>query len=150
MENPSNESLVNRQYATFKEFIRFLVDPDNWPTRTDIHWNLYYNESRPCEIKFDFIGEFDQMGVETVYILKHLLDVDMSLIQNITWSPSKTHTRLLQYYSQVGKENIRKIWEIYKMDFELFGYRFPGPLQPLFSVVGQGNSLSKFDDKQIS
>lgn len=38
---------------------------------------------------------------------------------------------VLEYYSQVPTEYIKRLGELYGSDFEMFGYEYPGAVKPL-------------------
>lgn len=129
-DNPSAESLKRGHDVTFAEFIQYRTDPET--REKNPHWSLYYDLCHVCDISYDFIGSFENAEIEVPFVIKNVIKVNSSKLQDLTWRPSGTSDILLEYYSQVSKENIRKIYNIYKIDFELFGYSFPGPLEQLF------------------
>ena len=52
----------------------------------------------------------------------------------VTFPPVHKSTRsseVLEYFSQVPSEYINRIGELYRSDFEMFGYDFLGEVQPL-------------------
>ena len=45
------------------------------------------------------------------------------------YRPSKTSPYMLDYYSQLTKDEILELGKQFELDFKLFGYDFPGPLK---------------------
>lgn len=60
----------------------------------------------------------------------------MAGIDNVVFPPihsSGADEDFLKFYSQVPLQLIFRIGEIFRKDFEMFGYSFPGPLKELLS-----------------
>ena len=54
----------------------------------------------------------------------------------VTFPPvrkSTSSSEVLEYYSQVPSECITRIGELYRSDFEMFGYDFLGEVRPLLN-----------------
>ena len=49
---------------------------------------------------------------------------------------------VLEYYSQVPTRYITRLGELYRSDFEIFGYDYLAPVQPLLNNSEQTTSLS--------
>ena len=47
------------------------------------------------------------------------------------YRPSKSQPYMMEYYSQLTKDEISRLGKIFELDFKLFGYDFPGPLKDL-------------------
>ena len=122
----TEEDLKSGLGLTFEEFTRYIAGKgaSSW----DHHWGLYDDICRPCKIKYDFIGHFENMDEEGPYILKKV-GVDHLVSGN--FKPSKTSSRLIEFYSQIPKRRIEKILDLMRSNFEMFGYQYPGPLEDL-------------------
>ena len=48
------------------------------------------------------------------------------------YQPSKTKSHVLDYFSQLAKGEIVQPGRLFELDFKLFGYSFPGPLEEIF------------------
>ena len=90
------------------------------------HWRSY-EQICPCEVDYDFIGHFENLGEEAPHLLR-TIGVDHYVIFP-DYHPSRSKPYLLEYFSQLSKEEIFKLGKFYELDFKLFGYDFPGPLK---------------------
>ena len=120
--------------VTFTEFLKFIVTSSNYLTRDD-HWRQYEHLCFPCTFKFDFIGHFETLADDAAYMLKKA-----GIDDRVSFPPvrsSRAKSDLITYYSQVPHEIIFKVREVFRSDFEMFGYPFPGPLTSLL-----GNSTN--------
>ncbi|XP_072038175.1 carbohydrate sulfotransferase 14-like [Amphiura filiformis] len=107
---------------TFTEFVRYLVDKAGH--RTNVHWKPIHKQNFPCEIEYDIIGRLEDAHEDIPYVLKRVG------IYNLTdygkGPPRKTSNDLIvKYYSQLPKDLLHTLYEIYEPDFTLFGYDMP-------------------------
>ena len=115
----------------FPLFIRHVLSHNHSLTTMNQHWRSY-EQICPCEVDYDFIGYFENLGDEAPYLLK-AINVD-HYVTFPEYHASKSKPYLLEYYSQLTKEEIVKLGKFYEMDFKLFGYDFPGPLQAVLET----------------
>ena len=120
-KNPSTESLARGHDVKFEEYIQFILDGNR-----DEHWDRFYSRCHPCALEYDFIGYFEDMQHELPHAL-HAAGVQQVPMQ-IPYVSHNTTTRVREYFSQLPKQMLLDIAELYKYDYELFGYPFPGPL----------------------
>ena len=67
----------------------------------------------------------NQPLITSFYIKKGLiLRVRLKLF-HIFRNKSTQHDTMLRYYADMGPETIRQLYEVYKADFEIFGYELP-------------------------
>ena len=115
--------------VTFIEFLKFIVTfQSNYLVRDD-HWRQCEHLCFPCTFKYDFIGHFETLVDDVPYMLKKA-----GIDDRVAFPPyhsSKAASDLMAFYSQVPREIILKVGEVFKSDFEMFGYPFPGPLKSL-------------------
>ena len=112
--------------VTFTEFLKYIVTSSNHLTRNP-HWRQYQQLCFPCNFKFDFIGHFETLAEDAAYMLKKA-----GIDDRVAFPPvrsSRVESDFMTYYSQVPREIIFKVGEIFRSDFEMFGYPFPGPLK---------------------
>lgn len=103
---------------TFSEFIWYLTHN---PARDfDEHWSPYWNRCDPCLVDYDFIGKIETAKHDFPYAF-HKVGIDSSADW---WDAIEQIPRslTLRYFSTVSEEAIQKLYLIYKLDFELFGY----------------------------
>ncbi|XP_078463028.1 carbohydrate sulfotransferase 8 [Lampetra planeri] len=58
--NASREALRSGEGVTFREFLRYLLDPRR-PLGMDIHWEAATRLCHPCAISYDFVGKFEEL-----------------------------------------------------------------------------------------
>lgn len=118
--------------VTFNEFLRYILTyPDSFISRDD-HWKQYGNLCFPCVIQFDFIGHYETLDDDDATYLLKLAGIDDRVVFPPIHS-SRADDDFLKFYSQVPHQLIFRIGEIFKKDFEMFGYSFPGPLKELLT-----------------
>ncbi len=114
--------------VTFTEFLKYIVTSSNHFARNP-HWRKYQHLCFPCTFKFDFIGHFETLADDAAYMLKKA-----GIDDRVAFPPvrsSSAASDFMTYYSQVPRDIIFKLREVFKSDFEMFGYLFSGPLKSL-------------------
>ena len=115
----------------FSLFVKFVLSYNHSSMKMNPHWRSY-EALCPCEVDYDFIGHFENLGHEAPHLLK-AIGVD-HYVTFPEYHPSKSKPHLLEYYSKLIKEEIFKLGTFYELDFKLFGYDFPGPLQVVLDM----------------
>ncbi|XP_067859266.1 carbohydrate sulfotransferase 12-like [Heptranchias perlo] len=115
---------------TFINFIQYLLDPR---TEKDMpfneHWRQVYRLCHPCQINYDFIGKLESLDEDASYLLK-LLNVE-KLVQFPPSLRNRTVTSWEEdWFARIPVAWRRKLYELYKPDFVVFGY--PKPTNLLF------------------
>ena len=76
--------------------------------------------------RFDVIGKFETMKEDVEYIINASnLNISPSSFPRINSHSSHNngHKLLsLRYFQDIDTESIKKLYDIYKIDFEMFGY----------------------------
>ena len=104
---------------SFKLFIEFLVET---PVRLfDIHWMPIYLTCKPCLVDYKFIGNTDTMKEDSEKIRKKI-GVKRSLPLDHVQPSGNSKTKIHKFYSDFDKKLLDKLYNIYEMDFILFGY----------------------------
>ena len=112
---------------TFAEFIQYFSND----TPRNEHWQQYEQLCHPCVINYDFIGNLETLDEDASLLLK-MAGID----DHVTFPPSHKSTdsdEVLEYYSQVPTRYITRLGELYRGDFEMFGYDYLTPVQPLLN-----------------
>ena len=123
------ENCAKCSRPTFDEFTSYV---DTLPGKStwDMHWRPAHQTCYPCAVNYDYIGYFDTAKEDADYILEKLhLDKEVKFP---SFSGSRTPELLRGYYSQIPLDRIIRIAEIYRTDFEMFGYKYPDPIKTLF------------------
>lgn len=121
--------------VTFTEFLKYIVTYTGYMTSND-HWQKYEQLCFPCAFEYDFIGHFETLEEDAVYLLKKA-----GIDDRVAFPPvrlSRATSDFMTYYSQVPHEVIFKLGEAFKPDFEMFGYPFPGPFKNLLANYTRG------------
>ena len=122
---PQDYEPKGKNFVSFREFIQYYSDNKS----RDHHWRQYEKLCHPCVINYDFIGHLETLEEDAALLLK------MAGIDDRTTFPpihnSTDSSDVLQYYSQIPPEYITRIGELYRSDFDMFGYEYLGPVKQL-------------------
>ena len=107
--------------VTFDEFLNFVINIGKgyW----DEHWQTYDKLCHPCGIQYDFIGRFENLEEEAHFVLSGIRRKSSVSFPYV--EPSSTPSKLSLYYSQIPRERLDRVLEIFSGDSEMFGYDFP-------------------------
>ena len=114
-----------KTFVSFREFIQYYSDNK---TRNQ-HWRQYEKLCHPCIIDYNFIGHLETLAEDAPLLLK-MAGID----GRVTFPPVHNSTgssEVLKYFSQVPSEYITRIGELYRSDFEMFGYEYLGAVRSL-------------------
>ncbi|KAJ7384296.1 hypothetical protein OS493_022933 [Desmophyllum pertusum] len=135
--NATQRALEELNDITFREFIEYLVTKgsNSGPQGMDRHWDIHVYSCCMCDVKYDFIGHYETLEQDLADFITAAglsgKDAKRYAAVKMKISPSGTASQLLEYYSQVPLEWIDTLGRIYKANFQMFGYNFPGPLKSL-------------------
>ena len=112
---------------TFQQFLKLILKLK--PGKFNGHWNRYHDHCNPCSIDYDFIGNTNQLSEEIPYILEkiHVRADELpkkTFHENKVKRPAKNRTR---YYADIPRDVIKALWNVYKGDYEMFGYNYTVP-----------------------
>ena len=136
--NATQKSLHAGDDVTFKEFIEYILKEGVYEGLNP-HWNTYEGQCMPCYVHYDFIGRFEFLSQDANYLLRKTGVYDFIRFPDEDFS--STRDELLKYYSQIPLEWISHLGRIYRSNFDMFGYPFPGPLEPLFRAATGSEEL---------
>ena len=107
---------------TFEEFIKYLIDTD-LVLYSDDHWMPYYLHCTPCHIDFDVIAKFETLQRDQNYIIqkRKLQDRIQPSWKHLT-KGMETSRMVQKYFSTINKDDLYKLYNKYRLDFELFDY----------------------------
>ena len=119
------EALKRGHDVTFEEFLTFIVDdviPES--ERVNPHWDTYQHLCHPCHVKYDHVIKFETLEEDNTAILKRYFSVSNATEffpkRNMKSVPSKDI--MMQYYSNISKALIYKVYNMFKVDLDMFGY----------------------------
>ena len=134
--NASKNSLEKLNDITFLEFIEYLVTKgSNKSTPVmDWHWDSYVNICGMCAINYDFIGHYENFDQDLADFKEaaELLPEVAKRFDARASNKSDTASSMPSYYSQIPIEWIDILGRLFRANFEMFNYDFPGPLKSLF------------------
>lgn len=115
------QSTLSQIEPTFEEFVRYLVDTD-LSLYADDHWIPYYLFCTPCLVNYDVIIHFESMQEDVQLLLDRLGDHSGPEWKHRS-SGSKSGSHLMKsFYGQVSRSTLKKLYDKYRLDFELFDY----------------------------
>ena len=113
--------------VTFEQFATFLVLQWREGVSFQAHWREQHNLCDPCQIQFDFIGHYETLEEDALFILRKTnLENKVNFPH---WNPTDTNSLMQEYYSTLSFLRIKQLQSIYQKDIELFGYSYPRSLE---------------------
>lgn len=116
-QNASNESLTRGDDVTFKEFATYLIGQEGVLNE---HWRPIYDLCHPCSINYDIIGKYETLDQDSEFILTQVGETRISFPR--APKASSTTSNLSKYFGSLQNDVIKHLYNIYVMDFRLFGY----------------------------
>ena len=117
-ENPAPINLKTGQNITLEDFVRYLGD-SNIPfgQKVDPHWVPYNFYCSPCKMRYNYILKMETLNEDSGNLLGGVFNTSLRLPALNAFNHSD-----IAAYKNVSREYMDKLWDAYKMDFELFGY----------------------------
>ena len=123
-KNATMRELNTGETITWSEWASYLAKANK--ALFDLHWKEFYQLCSPCKINYDYIGTLDTVYDDSEYIMSKLdVQTKVSYPPKSVSVPSNGSENFDHYMSQLSKEQIQNLWEVYQLDFELFGYPKP-------------------------
>ena len=123
----SYEITIKRMYrtvkrvsaVTFREFVQYLIDPQT-PRPFNKHWRLFHETCYPCYVHYHFIGHYETMTEDRSYVSNKLGFKATRFPQSNVFHDS--HRHVVEMFSNLTESEIQRLYEVYRLDFDLFGY----------------------------
>lgn len=84
------------------------------------HWFRFIDLCRVCSINWDFIGKVETVDVDSEVVM------DKAGVKGLyhlgLHGKTSDNVKVINYFKGLSKNLIREIYELYKADFEIFGY----------------------------
>ncbi|XP_068164938.1 carbohydrate sulfotransferase 12-like [Antennarius striatus] len=122
----SEEVLSSGVRPSFNHFVQYLLDPRT-PRPLNEHWKQMHRLCHPCLVEYDFIGHQETLQDDAKHLLK-ILKIDNKIEFPPAYKNVTTKDYLLNYFKSVSIEDRQKLYQMYEMDFKLFGYPKPDGL----------------------
>ena len=121
---------------SFSDFVDLVLiqHHENDGQGVNAHWKAISQKCHHCAIPYNVIGRMETFDEDLNYIILQLGLENILPIKNIntlsnTNQDSKQHIantaktkESLEYFSKLKKSQIEQLYQIYKIDFEMFGY----------------------------
>jgi len=112
--------------VTFNEFVQHVIDPAAQERPVNRHWRPFYQLCQPCRIHYDFIGHYETLKDDAAYVLRKLgLHDNVSFVNENPKRRRNSSNYISAYFSSVPPERIERLYQHFRVDFDLFGYRWP-------------------------
>nr|XP_057924580.1 carbohydrate sulfotransferase 12-like [Doryrhamphus excisus] len=131
--NQSNPPLkVTEAFAlgirpSFYSFVQYLLDTKKNKHAFDPHWNEFHRLCQPCFIEYDFIGHQETLTEDALQLIT-TLNLEEHIKFPSAYENMTNPLSVSDWFKDVPLEDRRKLYEIYKRDYELFGYETPHSL----------------------
>ena len=124
-KNATQEALQEGYGVKFPEFIEYVT---NGGAEEDWHWQDYEDVCGFCDIKYDYVGRYEYLQEDAKYVLER---ANLTHLKFPSFRSSSTKSELINFYTNISKDSIKRLGDVYQSSFKAFGYPFPGPLENL-------------------
>ncbi|XP_068246381.1 carbohydrate sulfotransferase 11-like [Palaemon carinicauda] len=111
--------------VTFRQFINLILyQKTKGLKKINNHWRPQYNLCYACSVPYDYIIKQETFDEDLQYLTDKLniTEVKVSLKSNSFAKSNKTYE---DHFRDIPKDLIKKILNLYRLDFLLFGYEVP-------------------------
>ena len=117
------------KFVKFVKFIIFEIESNSQSYGT-LHWWPFTNICGLCNVRYDFIGKVETWtsDIENLSEMTEFKDFDLSSTnkEKFNQNTKKSKEDISQvYFKQLNQEIIIKLYNIYKSDFFIGGYKYP-------------------------
>ena len=122
-----NESKRNESddgYATFEDFVNFLLSRNN--TKGDRHFLTFLTSCQVCDAQYDYIIKMETFQSDIDY-LKQKLNLS-AYLQKVVFPKEKYKANddtTKKIFETIPKSLALELYKKYQKDFEMFGYEKP-------------------------
>ena len=130
----SHDRHLIRRMKSFPEFMNLVLKQHYENKFINPHWKRFSDKCQYCVIPYDVIGRMETFDEDLKYKVLKLGLENILPIRTITTlqenrSDHKKHKKIkdrtkksLEYYSELEKSQIKELYNIHQIDFEMFGY----------------------------
>ncbi|KAL8600117.1 hypothetical protein ACOMHN_009724 [Nucella lapillus] len=117
----------------FEEFLQYIVDPLRTEALNE-HWATYHRLCLPCTVQYDFVGKYENLDIDAEHVLQsiHADHVVNFPKRSASYKHNETSSFLTNFYRNISLPLLRRVYRIYKRDFNLFDYSLPDDMQWMF------------------
>jgi len=130
----------------FEEFVQYILrQAPEGQEYLDNHWRPQYNLCQPCHINYDFIGHYETLRQDAEYVLRQISrlsnNIDVKFpATDLNSRNRNSHEFLRKFYDNVSSYDLLRLLQIYKRDYESFGYEFPDIVQQKLNIQSKFSS----------
>uniref|UniRef100_A0A4X2KDT8 Carbohydrate sulfotransferase n=2 Tax=Vombatus ursinus TaxID=29139 RepID=A0A4X2KDT8_VOMUR len=118
----------NQRNLTFPEFVTFILRQP--PADLDVHWKPIALLCSPCSVRYGVLIWHENMSSEAEQALRFLGIPSPGLFPSakVHQSEKRTDDQLTRHYlGQLSPEQLSGLYNLYFLDFTLFGYHIQNP-----------------------
>ncbi|XP_053576817.1 carbohydrate sulfotransferase 11 [Bombina bombina] len=124
--DPSDQALQQGDDVTFEEFLYYLVDPATQREEPfNEHWERVHSLCHPCIVHYDVVGKYETLEDDAQYLLQLIGVGDFVKFPSSSKSTRTTEGMAAGYFQGLSRFYMRRLFNLYKMDFLLFNYSIP-------------------------
>ena len=116
----------------FSSFVNYVITKG--AIALNIHFHPFWYRCSVCYLKPDFIGKTETMMQDKEYLVEKLgLDIPEKHMEKVANARGgmPTADATLEWFRNLTKTQVTKLYEVYRLDFEMFGYS----IEPYYSVA---------------
>jgi len=118
-KTPSKPEYQQENVPTFREFVEYILN-QRVPTLNQ-HWIPVYNLCMPCLVNYTIIGRKESIEEDADFILKNI-GIDDNVPNSHVSNGKSTEKTLKEFYSELDRDLLERLYKLYEMDFLLFDY----------------------------
>ncbi|XP_076455610.1 carbohydrate sulfotransferase 11-like [Babylonia areolata] len=117
----------------FPEFVRFVLDAEHESTDDLLneHWERYYKQCHPCMMGYDFVGKFESLVDDTKEVLTRSKTLGKLKPPYVADTFRNSEKSLNGFFKDVPQSDLKRLWNMYYPDYNLFSYPYPEVLHTL-------------------
>ena len=128
-KNP-DQSIKYMSFKLFIEYVVYEVSTNHGYTSGSLHWWPATKLCKLCQVQYDFYGRIETIHDDVACIASKFPDyVELQSVQNLISTKintgRKSESLSKQYFSQLSKETVLELYEVFKDDFIIGGYEYP-------------------------
>ena len=110
-------------WPTESEFVDYIIDSfyDNDEDDLNAHWRPQYKLCPFCSHDFDVVGKMETFQEDKEFILRKIAPGNSKSLQDIH-AHNSHNPGLEAFLSKLNRYQLRILYELYRTDFEMFGY----------------------------
>ena len=116
----------------FEKFVKFIIFEieSNSKSYGTLHWWPFTNICGLCNVRYDFIGKVETWtsDIQNLSEMTEFTDFDLRSTNKKRFNQNTKNSKkdISQvYFKQLNQETIIKLYNIYKSDFFIGGYKYP-------------------------